>query len=91
MNNFMDRNHFELEYEPNQQKSPFPYFKFNEETQLYESYEPLLDQDRVALLNAAWLGWQTAMKKSVIISVLKKKLMLLLRLRLKMLKNILRV
>ena len=63
MNSFMDRKHFEKEYEPNQQKSPFPYFQFNEETQLYESYEPLLDQDRVALLNASWLGWQSAMKK----------------------------
>ena len=62
MHSFMDRKHFEKAYEPDQQKSPFPYFKFNEETQLYESYEPLLDQARVALLNASWLGWQSAMK-----------------------------
>lgn len=50
------RQHFEHKYQPDPQKSPFPYVKFNEETQLYEDYEE--KSVHAKMINAAWQGYQ---------------------------------
>lgn len=55
-----DRKAFELAYQPNPKKSPFPFFRFNEETNLYEGYS--FDEWEVKLVNAAWWGWQERSK-----------------------------
>ena len=52
----MNRQKFEKAYQPDPRKSPFPFFKFNEETNLYEGYS--FDEHEVAMINSAWLGWQ---------------------------------
>ena len=53
----MSREEFEKAYQPDPRKSPFPFFKFNEETDLYEGY--LFDEHEVALLNAAGKAYRT--------------------------------
>ena len=57
----MSRELFEKAYQPDPRKSPFPFFKFNEETNLYEGYS--FDEYEVALINAAWWGWQEQQKR----------------------------
>lgn len=57
----MSREEFEKAYQPDPRKSPFPFFKFNEETNLYEGYS--FDEHEVALINAAWWAWQEQQKR----------------------------
>lgn len=57
----MSREEFEKAYQPDPRKSPFPFFKFNEETNLYEGYS--FDEHEVALINAAWWVWQEQQKR----------------------------
>ena len=45
----MSREEFEKAYQPDAKKSPFPFFKFNEETNLYEGYS--FDEREVSLIN----------------------------------------
>lgn len=54
----IEREAFEITYQPDPQKSPFPYFLFNEEKNLYEAHS--FDGREVSLINAAWWGWQAA-------------------------------
>lgn len=54
----IEREAFEKAYQPDPQKSPFPYFLFNEEKNLYEAHS--FDGREVSLINAAWWGWQAA-------------------------------
>lgn len=54
----IEREAFEITYQPDPQKSPFPYFLFNEEKNLYEAHS--FDGREVSLINATWWGWQAA-------------------------------